>query len=189
MTTEIQNHPHFKACVEALQAGGVIAYPTEGVWGLGCDPTKTQSVQSILDKKNRPVSKGLILASGNIEHFKPLLLGLDQSVLDAINASWPGPTTWLVPHKGLVPEIVHGDSDKVAIRVSAHPVVAALTEAFGSAIVSTSANPSGAPAATEREQVVGYFRHSDVTISPGSTGGRKGASTIIDALTGNVIRA
>jgi len=186
---DAENDAQIRVCADTLRAGGVIAYPTEGVWGLGCDPLNEKAVGYILDIKQRPMSKGLILASGNIEHFKAFLVGLDQSILETMRASWPGPTTWLVPHNGLIPQCIHGDSDKVAIRVSGHKIVAALSEKFGAAIVSTSANPSTLPAAKTAAEARGYFQHHDVTFAPGETGGREGASTIIDALTGNVIRA
>ncbi len=175
-------------CVNALTGGGVVAYPTEAVWGLGCNPFAEGAVTKVLSLKQRPANKGLILASGQVEHFNYLLEELDQSVASMIQASWPSHTTWLVPHHGKVPELIHGDSDKVAIRVSEHPILAALSKGFGGAIVSTSANIAGEPAAENVNQAQKYFAGSDVIFAPGLTGGRNRASKIIDALTGEVLR-
>ena len=175
--------------MQVLKEGGVIAYPTEAVWGLGCDPSNEIAVKRILQLKQRPVSKGLILVSGQESHFSVLLEGLDQGVLKRMRASWPGHTTWLVPHHNRIPVSIHGDSDKVAIRVSAHPVVVALSLGFGGAIVSTSANPGGQKAAETEEEARGYFSQSEVTFCVGETGSQKRASRIIDALSGQVLRS
>lgn len=120
-----------KFAVEALQDGGVIACPTEAVWGLSCDPENEFSVARVLAMKRRPVAKGLILVAGAIDQFAQLLAGLPQPQLDKLVASWPGPVTWLVPHRGRVPPWIHGDHDTVAVRVSAHPAVRALCLAWG----------------------------------------------------------
>lgn len=175
-------------CARAMQAGKCVAYPTEGVWGLGCDPWNSHAVNSILKLKNRPASKGLILISGDIHDFDFLLNALDQVTVEKIKATWPGHTTWLVPHLGLIPKFISGDSDKVAVRVSAHPLVAQLSKAFGGPIVSTSANPAGKPSAMNALQVRRYFSRHDLSIAPGRVGQQKTASSIIDACTGTLIR-
>lgn len=175
-------------CVDALKSGRVIVYPTEAVWGLGCDPNLSRAVHELLRLKKRPVSKGLILASGQIAHFGFLLEALDGTILSKMKASWPGHVTWLVPHHGKIPEYIHGDSDKVAIRVSAHPVINALSDAFGGPIVSTSANPAGEPAAKNLDQAQHYFSETNVVFAPGETGGNEHASRIIDAISGEILR-
>ena len=86
-----------------LQAGGVIAYPTEGVWGLGCNPWNGAAVERLLNLKQRPVHKGLILIAGEIEQFDFLLWDLPDGQLAKLRLSWPGPNTWLVPHQGRLP--------------------------------------------------------------------------------------
>ena len=124
-----------------LHRGGVIAYPTEAVWGLGCDPSNEAAVARLLALKQRPVDKGLILVAGTLEQFHGLLdwdaLPTDRS--EAVFASWPGPHTWIVPTSGRVPHWITGAHDGVAVRVSAHPQVVALCDAFGGPLVSTSA--------------------------------------------------
>lgn len=181
--------PDFTRCAHLMQGGGVIAYPTEGVWGLGCDPFHAPAVRHILRLKKRKVEKGLILISGNPMHFAPLLAGLAPELRAKISDGWPDHTTWLVPHRGQVPEFISGASDSVAIRVSAHPVVKALTNAFGGAIVSTSANPAGLPSARTSLKVRCYFGKRIAALAPGQVGGENGASKIIDALTGDILRS
>jgi L-threonylcarbamoyladenylate synthase len=128
-----------------LRHGGVIAYPTEAVWGVGCDPFSEATVLRLLAIKQRPVDKGVILAAGALEQFEGLLdwslLPTDRS--EAVYATWPGPHTWIVPATGRVPHWITGAHDGVAVRVSAHPTVVALCAAFGGPIVSTSANIGG----------------------------------------------
>ena len=101
----------------AIRAGAVIAYPTEAVWGLGCDPWDEDAVERLLAIKSRPVDKGLILIADNIHQFDFLFEDFPQDWLDRMASTWPGPNTWLVPHQGLLPEWITGQHDTVALRV------------------------------------------------------------------------
>jgi L-threonylcarbamoyladenylate synthase len=129
-----------------LKRGGVIAYPTEAVWGLGCDPCNESAVLRLLALKRRAVDKGLILIAGALAQFDGLLDwdALPADCSETVHASWPGPHTWVVPASARVPHWITGAHDGVAVRVSAHPEVIALCAAFGGPLVSTSANPAGA---------------------------------------------
>ncbi|MGH6977933.1 MAG: Sua5/YciO/YrdC/YwlC family protein, partial [Brevundimonas sp.] len=131
----------------ALHAGGVIAYPTEAVWGLGCDPFDEAAVLRLLAIKQRPVDKGLILIAASVTQLDGLADwdALPDARRDDVLASWPGPHTWIMPATARVPRWITGVHDGVAMRVSAHPVVIALCDAFGGVLVSTSANPAAAP--------------------------------------------
>src|SRR6476659_6593520 len=113
------------AAVVALQGGGVIAYPTEAVWGLGCDPFDEAAVMRLLALKQREVAKGLILVAGALDAFEHLLDwdALPTDRREAVFATWPGPHTWIVPVSGRVPHGSTGMHDGVAVRVSAHPIV------------------------------------------------------------------
>lgn len=91
-----------------VRAGAVIAYPTEAVWGLGCDPWNEDAVDRLLAIKNRSVSKGLILVADNIRQFDFLFEDFPQDWIDRMASTWPGPNTWLVPHQNLLPEWVTG---------------------------------------------------------------------------------
>lgn len=178
-----------QSCCRALRRGECIAYPTEAVWGLGCDPHNRHAVATILRMKQRPIYKGLILAAGHIDDFAFLIDRLAPDMRAKVASSWPGHVTWLVPHHNLVPGFISGNSDKVAVRVSAHPVVGALSKAFGGPIVSTSANPAGRPSALNQLEVRRYFRNEALVCASGRVGVEKRASRIIDAETGKVLRA
>ncbi len=171
-----------------VRAGGVIAYPTEAVWGLGCDPWDAAAVQRLLELKMRPMEKGLILVAAHIDQFDFLLDDLPERWLDRLVGTWPGPNTWLVPHRERLPEWITGQHDSVALRVSDHPLVARLCALTGP-LVSTSANPAGRPAARSRLRVEQYFPGQLDAVLNGPLGGRRNPSTIRDVRSGEVIRA
>lgn len=181
-------HIRLRRAVALMCAGGVVAYPTEAVWGLGCDPDNPRAVARLLALKQRPWHKGLILLAARIEQFGPLIERLDSGSQQTLKESWPGPETWLVPAAGLVPEWISGRFETVALRVTDHPLAAGLSLAFGGPIVSTSANPAGRPAARHRLDVRRYFRDRLDDITPGATGGRERPSRIRDLRTGRVLR-
>ena len=185
---DLSQHFRIGQAVHMLNGGGVIAYPTEAVWGLGCDPYDFLAVQRLLALKNRAVAKGVILVAANIEQVEPYLHGLTQAQRQPLVSSWPGPNTWLIPHNGTAPDWIRGRFDSVAIRVSAHPVVQGLCQAFGGAIVSTSANPQGKSPARQAWQVRRYFNDALDAIAPGNIGSSAKPSQIRDLLTGQVIR-
>ncbi|MBV4538820.1 MULTISPECIES: L-threonylcarbamoyladenylate synthase [Pseudomonas] len=171
-----------------IRAGAVIAYPTEAVWGLGCDPWNEDAVYRLLALKSRPVDKGLILVADNIHQFDFLFEDFPEDWIERMSSTWPGPNTWLVPHQGLLPEWVTGQHDTVALRVSDHPLVRELCALVGP-LISTSANPGGRPAAKSRLRVEQYFRGQLDLVLGGALGGRKNPSVIRDLATGEVVRA
>ncbi|MBB2494311.1 L-threonylcarbamoyladenylate synthase [Aquipseudomonas ullengensis] len=170
-----------------VRQGGVIAYPTEAVWGLGCDPWSEAAVQRLLALKDRPQHKGLILVADDISQFDFLLDDLPERWIDRLASTWPGPNTWLVPHQGRLPEWITGMHDSVALRVSDHPRVRDLCALVGP-LVSTSANPAGRPAARTRLRIEQYFPRQLDAVLGGRLGGRKNPSLIRDLRTGDVIR-
>ncbi|RLA47904.1 MAG: tRNA threonylcarbamoyladenosine biosynthesis protein RimN [Gammaproteobacteria bacterium] len=178
-----------QAAVHALYSGGVVACPTEAVWGLSCDPGNEFAVTRLLELKHRPLAKGLILVAASQSQFGLLLADLPIVQSDRLSASWPGPTTWLLPHRDLVPTWVHGEHDTVAVRVSDHPVVQALCQAWGGPLVSTSANPAGRRAARELFQVKRYFGDKLDYVLPGTVGGIGRPTSIKDLTSGQIIRA
>lgn len=175
--------------VRILAAGGVVACPTEAVWGLSCDPANEAAVMRLLAMKDRPVEKGLILVAADMAQFDWLLRDLDGAAKSKLELSWPGATTWLVPHHGRVPDWVCGEFDTVALRVSAHHTVQALCRAFGGPLVSTSANIGGAQPAREQFQLWRYFGEQLDDVVPGRLGGNARPSTIRDLASDTVIRA
>lgn len=171
-----------------IGAGAVIAYPTEAVWGLGCDPWDAEAVYRLLAIKARPVDKGLILIADNIRQFDFLFEDFPELWIDRMASTWPGPNTWLVPHQGLLPDWITGKHDTVALRVSDHPTVRELCALTGP-LVSTSANPTGRPAARSRLRVEQYFHEQLDMVLSGSLGGRRNPSVIRDLVTAEVVRA
>lgn len=178
------------AAVARLRAGGVVAYPTEAVWGLGCDPGDETAVLRLLAIKRREVGKGLILIAADIGQLERWidLTALPQPRRAEVLASWPGPHTWIVPAAG-VPRWISGDHDGVAVRVSAHPVAAALCRAFGGALVSTSANPAGAPPPKTLAAFDPALAAAIDGALAGDTGGLERPTPIRDARSGQVLRA
>ncbi|HNE27004.1 MAG TPA: Sua5/YciO/YrdC/YwlC family protein, partial [Pseudomonadales bacterium] len=134
---------HLQRAVSVLHSGGVIAYPTEAVWGLGCDPHNEEAVTQLLALKQRNWRKGVILIAADVAQLAPYLRGLPEEKLAVLHASWPGPNTWLVPNNGAAPAWITGGRSTLAVRVTAHPLAAALCKQFGGALVSTSANRAG----------------------------------------------
>lgn len=170
-------------------SGGVIAYPTEAVWGLGCDPWDEEAVERILELKERPMEKGMILVASSVEQVRFLLDPLPKAQQDEALKHWPGPVTCLLPdiHQQ-IPEWVRGKHASIAVRVSDHPVVRALCEATGMPLVSTSCNPAGRQPARYIWQVRKYFGDTLDRIVPGDLGGRRQPSKILDIVTGQQLR-
>lgn len=171
-----------------LHGGGVVAYPTEAVWGLGCDPLDYDAVWRILDLKQRSWRMGLILIASDLQQLEPYILPLDSAAQATLIASWPGPVTWLVPCAAYVPRWLRGEHDSIAVRVSAHPVARALCEAFGGALVSTSANVSGIAPARNALTVHRYFGTRVDCYVHGATDRQARPSEIRDLRNGRVVR-
>lgn len=166
------------------------AYPTEAVFGLGCDPLSETAMLEILRLKSRPVEKGVILIAANVEQLSPFVqfdllpIAHQQKALD----SWPGPFTWLLPKSKLTPSWVSGDSDLVAVRVTDHPSVKKMCELVNSPMVSTSANPASLEPARSSQEVRDYFG-DELLIVDGDLGEQQTPSTIINGLTLQTLRA
>lgn len=179
-----------REAVETVRQGGVIAYPTEAVWGLGCDPWNREAVYRLLDIKSRPVEKGMILVASSESQVAPLLEPLTAGQRQALAQTWPGPYTWLIPDvNNWVPDWVKGQFTTVAVRISNHPGVKALCDAVGYPLVSTSANRAGEPPLMMEDQIQGHFGAMVDTIVPGDTGSQTAPSEIRDLQTGQVIRS
>ncbi|HDX8401906.1 Sua5/YciO/YrdC/YwlC family protein [Aeromonas dhakensis] len=180
----------FELAVAALQHDGVIAYATEAVFGLGCDPDSEAAVQRLLAIKQRPVEKGLILIAADLTQLQDYI-DLDQLTseqLARVETSWPGPFTWIMPARPDTPAWLTGQFDTLAVRVTAHPQVQALCRAFGKPLVSTSANLTGEEPARRLADIGELLASQLAYILPGEVGGQANPSEIKDARTGAVIR-
>jgi L-threonylcarbamoyladenylate synthase len=174
--------------VQCLQDGRLIAYPTEAVFGLGCDPRSELATRKLLALKNRPAGAGLILIADSFDRFEPYIEPQSETRNEQALTTWPGPVTWLFPRKESVPDWLAGNHSTIAIRVTAHPVCRALCGAFGGPIISTSANPSGQGPARFAETVDDYFGTELCGIVAGELGRENQPSEIRDLATGRVLR-
>lgn len=170
-----------------LRRGGVIAYPTESCFGLGCEPRNRRAVQRLLRIKGRPERKGLILIAGKFSQLKPYLTPLRPTQVKTLHEKWPGPHTWLVPASHNCPFWLTGRHSTLAVRVTAHPGSARLCNEAGMALVSTSANRSGQKSARTARECKRLFG-DQVKVIPGLVGKRRRPSTIQDFATGKILR-
>lgn len=175
--------------VAVLNNQHVIAYPTEAVFGVGCDPDSELAVTRLLTLKQRPVEKGLILIAANFAQLQPYINDemLTPAQREAIFACWPGPVTFVFPAKASTPSWLTGRFDSLAVRVTDHPLVVELCKAYGKPLVSTSANLTTLPPCRTVEEVRAQFG-DDFPVVEGTTGGRLNPSEIRDALTGQQFR-
>lgn len=193
-----------------LQQGQLLAYPTESVWGIGCDPFNQQAVQQLLAIKQRPLEKGMIVVTDSVSRLKMLLNSLNEDQRQQVLVSWRNDTdsdvnsqqahTWLLPlSENLpvsIPAWITGSHHSVAVRVIDHPLVQQLCRQVVSVhnpygfVVSTSCNPSGQPPALTLSQAQAYFSDSNEQVGylKGETLGYQLPSQISDARTGQVIR-
>ena len=172
-----------KEALSELKLGGVIAFPSEGVWGLGCDPNNESAVTKLLRLKQRPMDKGLILVGGTIRHMEPYIEV--ERYKAKLLTKWPGPHTWVVPTFS-TPKWITGRNSSVAVRVSSHPVISLLCGKFGGAIVSSSANLQGETPAKSRKEVEEIFE--GIKVVEGKLGILQGPTPIQEIETNNWIR-
>lgn len=197
-----------------LQQGQLLAYPTESVWGIGCDPFNQQAVQQLLAIKQRPIEKGMIVVTDSVSRLTALLRNLNNEQRQLVLDSWHSDSnsnaesdvdsqqahTWLLPLAPnlpiTIPAWITGAHHSVAVRVIDHPLVQQLCRQVVSVhnpygfVVSTSCNPSGQPPALTLSQAQAYFSYSyeHVGYLKGETLGYQLPSQISDAQTGQVIR-
>lgn len=170
-----------------LKQGGVIAYPTESCYGLGCDPLNYKAINKIIKIKGRSKTKGLIVIAGRIKQLNKLIKPLSASELTEISAFWPGFYSLILSTNSNIPRNLTGKHHKIACRVTRHPLVKQLCNYLGSSLVSTSANKSGQQSIKTTRECQRRFG-SQVMVLPGLTQFAKKPSTIIDWETRKVLR-
>ncbi len=177
--------PSISRAADVLLGGGVIAYPTEGVFGLGCMPDDESAVMRVLTIKRRDPAKGLILIASAKHQLRDWIDADPEGLPDPD----PGrPTTWIAPASDRVSRLIRGEHPGIAVRLTTNPVAAALCDAVDSALVSTSANVSGHPVARNRWVLRRTFAGSVDYIVPGDCGPSRGPSEIRDLASGKVLR-
>jgi len=174
--------------VSAYKKGHLIAYPTEGVWGLGCDPFSKAAVYRLLALKERPVSKGLIVIAADWEVCADWVDSAFLSSSSMPTPDWSVPQTWVFPASALVPAWIRGEHSGVALRVTKHPVAAEIARQCGGVICSTSANLSGEPAIKDEQTLREQTFASECVIVSGDLGGLTSPTPIYDAVTGASLR-
>lgn len=170
-----------------LRHGGIIAYPAESCYGLGCDPRNPRALKQLIQLKGRDAAKGLLLIADHLKRLQPFMRPLNAADLARMQRSWPGPVTWVVPASAACPPLLTGGRPTIAVRVTAHPDAARMCRSLGTALVSTSANKSGkkpAKTAAECRRIFG----AQVQVIAGRIGQRRRPSTLIDLATGNILR-
>ena len=171
-----------------INTGGVIAYPTEAVYGLGCNPDSSDAVASILALKQRPVSAGLIIISDTVERLAPWIDPTPDELANLM-ATHSHPVTWVVSARAEAPEWLTGGRARIAVRITMHPSAAALCAIADTPLVSTSANRRGRRPARTALQARRWFGTDIDLVLPGATGAAERPSEIRDALSGAVLRA
>jgi L-threonylcarbamoyladenylate synthase len=188
MTGLFPGNFRLRRAADWVAGGGVIAYPTEAVFGLGCDPADPLAVSRLLAIKQRPPDKGLILVAAHWSQLQPWLQPLPADLEQRLRRSWPGPLTWLVPAADDCPDWLTGAHPTLAVRISAHPLVQALCTTWGGALVSTSANKSNQrPARSVLEVQLRFATRIDYLL-PGPLGGRQQPTTIRDLASDRIVR-
>jgi len=179
-----------RTAVATLRSGAVVAYPTEAVYGLGCDPHDHAAFERVFALKRRPPTQGVLLIAADFAQVEKYIDSARVSVeaLARVRASWPGPNTWVFPRAATVPHWIAGSHAGIALRVTAHPLAAALCRAFGRALVSTSANRHGEPPARTADEVRAAFGGEVAYILDGAVGGLERPTPIRDAISGEPIR-
>lgn len=175
--------------VKILQEGGIIAYPTEAVYGLGCDPFNEAAVERLCHLKNRSEDKGLILIASAWEQLAPLIAQVSPDAIERAQATWPGPVTWVFPASAAVPHLIRGNHATIAVRVTDHSIAHNICHAFGNPIVSTSANHEGKEPARDEATVKKIFENKIDYVVSGEVGNLLNPTEIRDAVTGKILRA
>ncbi|MCA1798374.1 MAG: Sua5/YciO/YrdC/YwlC family protein [Xanthomonadaceae bacterium] len=181
--------PGLDEAAAVVHAGGIVAYPTEGVYGLGCDPSNEEAVMRILRLKQRDTSLGVLLLAASFEQLAPFIAPFTADVAARVLPTWPGPETWVVPASEHASVWLRGAHAGIAVRVTAHAPAAALCRTAGMPLVSTSANRHGQAPARTVEEVRAAFGDEVDCIVDAPCGGAAGPTRIRDALTGAVLRA
>tara|TARA_B100001175_G_scaffold209042_1_gene177455 strand:+ start:1305 stop:1865 length:561 start_codon:yes stop_codon:yes gene_type:complete len=178
---------HIEHAAKIVIKGGVIAYPTEGVFGLGCIPDNYKAVNRILNIKKRDIKNGLIVIASSLDQLKDWVK-IKSSHENRIKNE-PEVVTWIVKKTQKVPIWVSGEHDSIAIRITKHPIVTALCDISGSSLISTSANISGEQPPSDQNALQEQFCDIVDYIVPGECGMKNGSSMIKCIETQKVIRS
>jgi len=145
--------------VKILKNGGIIVYPTETVYGIGCDPLNIDACDRVQRLKERMENKPMLLLAHSLKQVEEMAGSLSEIPRKLAEKFWPGPLTLIIDSRKDFPEHLHGHSGGVAFRVSSHPVAASLAKEFDRPIISTSANIDGLAPLVRYEEALSTFKN------------------------------
>ncbi|MBI4531340.1 MAG: threonylcarbamoyl-AMP synthase [Candidatus Latescibacteria bacterium] len=172
--------------VRCLQAGGVLVYPTETVYGLGGDPFHKDVVERIRAIKEREENKGFLLLIPTMSVLEGLVGEIPEVGQQLMERFWPGPLTFVLKGRSGLPSWLIGEDGTVALRVSSDPVVQAIVAMWGRPLISTSANRSGYPPALSVERLDPAIAGAVDLVIDGGCRSCPHPSTIVDVSSGGV---
>ena len=178
----------YRRAVMVLREGGVVAYPTEAVYGIGCDPLDRAGVARVFAIKHRPPHKRCILIAADPRHLEPFVAAAAPEFREHAARYWPGPVTLVAPARDEAPAWLVAATGTVAVRVTDHPVAHDLCASFGGALVSTSANRSACPPVRDALRARAVFGDEIDWYVPGRVGGLTAPTRIIDIRDGRTVR-
>ncbi len=170
----------FQDAAAILQDGGLLAYPTETVYGIGADPENAGALGRLRELKGGSPDRVVLLVAGSEEAMRPWVGDVPEPALRLMRRFWPGPLTLVFRASDRLPEAMRNDRGTVAFRISPDPVCAGLARAFGKPVVSTSANPAGREPARTADEVLGYFKQGLDAVLDGGARPGSAPSTLVD---------
>ena len=182
------NALNINSSVEWLNAGKILAHPTESIWGLGCDALNEEAVNLIFKIKKRDKKKNFILLVKSVESFEKYLEEINTEDKTFLNKYWPGPYTFLIKYNEKLPTHLKNASGKIAIRVSNHLPTKQLFKTYNGYIVSTSANISGKDNLDDPNEIINFFEYDEIAYYDEILGKNITPSKIIDLESRTVIR-
>ena len=175
--------------IEWISSGKILAHPTEGVWGLGCDALNKEAYLNLFKLKKRSSKKSFILLASSIQIVKKFSKPIDHKDEIFLNNHWPGPVTFLIKYKESIPDHLKNNTGKLAFRVSNHYPLKALFKVFNSVMVSTSANISGKQILNDGPEIIKTFANNNhLAYYDEELGKETKPTTIIDLHTREIIR-
>ncbi|MBI2958042.1 MAG: threonylcarbamoyl-AMP synthase [Chloroflexi bacterium] len=167
------------AATRVLRGGGIVAYPTDTVYGLGCNALNSIAVVRVYEVKKRPRHLALPILIPEVGQLPSVARSVPRAAMALAERFWPGALTLVLPKQDRIPDIVTARCDRVAVRVPAHPVPAFLCRALGAPLIGTSANLHGMPSCRTAREVRRHFAGEvDLVIDGESPGGVE--STVVD---------
>jgi L-threonylcarbamoyladenylate synthase len=177
------NEPDMRAlslAASALRSGGVVAYPTETLYGLGVDPFREEALERLYALKGRPADMPVSVLVRDTAMLEQVACALPEAARRLIRAFLPGPLTLVLRARPGLPARLTSGTEKVGVRISAHPLMKHLFSAYPAPVTTTSANPTGRPDARDAREVLRYFPEGlDCILDAGPVTGGIG-STVVD---------